>query len=357
MLGYAGTYAPRSTGMVFFLMLSVLLLSPRRTVAETIIVVLIFAALALSHGFTCMVVIPALVLLSIYRRDGRFVALFIVLFGTWYLYQAFAAMEVGVHQWWNVPFFDIFLLTEAERYQLASVTARAVNRYALLSYLVLYLSLFVASAFLFFRGKINVEHKKYVIALLCWAVGVGLMTVMKYGGEGPYRLYLFCLLPLAAIIVLSFYGRKLLAALIPLCAVIFLFANYSGDSGYQQVQTSELRGAEFMAVEVAAEVYGGGWYYGSDPGLFLHYNPELSGEVFNPTWHGPKLPEDVDLSSIHRFRHIIISRKATDGIVYNWGEDPYALWPQTEVGKRADLLYNNGYFQLYDNNLYMEYRK
>lgn len=359
MVGYAGTYSPRSLGILLYLLPFMLLLVPRGNVAERLAAMLGFAALVIAHGFTTVALIAGLAFLVAIRRQGQltFLLLFTVMFGLWYLYQANLALAHGVQSWWSKPLFDIFKLAEGERYTLASVPARAVNRYSQLGYLALWVLLVAGSTVVLLRRWQDKEHRKKLLPFFAWSFGLALMTLLNYGGEGPYRLYLFTLLPAAAIVVLSLTWRPVLVATMVLMVALSPLANYSGDAGYGQVLASELRGVEFFTLRVRPPQFSGGYFYGTDPGLMYYYDPNISAEVFNPGFHGPKSPEKVDPAIINPFHWIIISRQATQSIVYGWGQDPYAAWPETPVGRGADLTYDNGGFRIYVNTAYMQFRE
>ncbi|MBI4333637.1 MAG: hypothetical protein HY673_20425 [Chloroflexi bacterium] len=358
MVGYAGSASPRSLGIALFLLLSVLLLTSRGNVAERLLAIPAFGALVITHGYTSVALLAGLTLLLVIRRQNvfTFLLLFVVMFGMWYLYQANQALSLGAHQWWSKPFFDIFNLAQGERYTLASVAARAANRYSQLGYLVLWVSLVAASAVVFVIRWRDREHRNKLLPFFGWSFGMVMMTALNYGGEGTYRLYLFTLLPAATILVLSLAWRPLLVAAM-VVTVALSPLNYSGDAGYGQVLASEIKGIEFFTRQVSPPQFSGGYFYGTDPGLMYYYDPNISAEAFNPGFHGPKSPDKVDPAIINPFRWIIISRQATQSIVYGWGRNPYDAWPETPVGRGANLTYDNGGFRIYMNTAYMQFRE
>lgn len=347
----AGGYKANSLAMILYLSLLLLLIVPRRTPAEVIAATVLFCALVFTHGFATLPVLAALIALAIYRRETRLITLFIVIFFSWYVYRASIAMAWGTRSFWTIPFKEIFLITQAERYQLPSVTARAVNRYSELGYLATYCLLIAGSFILLLRQKITGQHRKQVITAFFWLIGVASVIVLNYGGEGSYRLYLFCLVPAACIIAMSFSSKKLIIAVICLLIALSPLANHAVDAAYRQVRTTELKGSEFFALNIKPWH---SYYYGGDPALVNHYQPAYYQGVafFAPSWMPARTPDQVDLSFMDTHcQYVIISSDGTDHVVFGWGVDPYASWPEkSEVGKRADLLYNNGYFQVYWNS-------
>lgn len=339
-------YAPRSLAMGLYLLLFMLLLTPRRTAAEVIIAVLLFSVLVLTHGFTSLTVFPALILLSIYRKETRFIALFIVIFGAWYLYQASGAIEVGLRSIAK-PMQMILFHLQTEQYQVAASTARLACRYSMLSYVALYVVLVSGSAILLLARRITGQRRKQVISLFCWAIGVSLL-LLGGGGEVTLRLYLFNVVPASCIVVLSFSRRRMLIPLMCLFVGLNPFANYSLEAAWGQVLTTELKGTEFLALKVKpVERY----FYAGPGQLTLYSDPNLV--VQHSAWlplHslGPKKQEIRVLNSL---KHVILGKMGNDSILAAWQEDPFAAWPQGESGGRADLIYNNGYFQIYENHL------
>jgi hypothetical protein len=135
-------------------------------------------------------------------------------------------------------------------------------------------------------------------------------------------------------------------ALMCLFVALNPLANYSGEASWPQVLTTELKGTQFFALKVKPEER---YFYGVGGTLVLYHNPNLTvafSPVVPPLAQGPG---KADISVLNDLHYVIISRQGSDSPIFAWGEDPYAAWPQTEAGKRADLIYNNGYFQIYEN--------
>lgn len=342
-------YAPNSVGIILYLLLFMLLLTLRRTVAESVMAVLIFATLIITHGFTALAVFPALIALAIYRKEPRFIALFIAMFGAWYIYQASAAMEAGIPEFLTYPFKQIFWATDIERYQVASPMVRAVARYSTLSRPALYGIFMVGSIILLLRRKITGQRRKQVISIFCWLIGTSLVIFLGYGGELA-RGYVFSVVAAACVIALSFSSRKLLVPLMCLLVVLFPLANYAAITSWGQVLTTQLEGSKFLALEVSPQSR----YFSDFEGTIMiarYYNPaQMEVSAMCPEYL-VKLPSEVRLSLLDEQRYVVISKQGSDRQMISWGEDPYAAWTQTEAGQRADLIYNNGYFQIYQNHL------
>lgn len=348
---FMSDYTSYTLGMLLYLVLFMLLIAPRRTVAESVAVIFVFAALVITHGLTSLAVIPGLLLLSIYRKEPRFIALFAVVFGAWFMYQAATAMELGIKQWLAQPLFNIFEISQVERYQVPAAVGRAITRYSQLGYLALYGALVTGGAILLLKRRLTGQVRKQVICLFCWSIGVALLIFSGYG-QASYRTYLFILIAAVCITVLSFSSRKLTQALIIavmcLCITFCLPANYGGDAAFGQVLTSELKGAQFMALKVKPEHP---FYCGYNPCLFYYYDTNLMVVSVSSPEYLARWPGEVDLSVLDKLPYVIISKQGTAYLLFSWGEDPYATWPQTEAGRKANLIYNNGYYQIYQDRL------
>jgi hypothetical protein len=347
---FAGFYYPRLPATIFFLLLFMLLVSPRKSAAETVLVILMFGVLVLTHGLTSVAVLPGLVLLAIYRRETRFVLLFIVIFGAWYVYQATTAMEAGIEAF-LAPLRNVIEIAQIERYQEASAVGRYFARYSQLGYVALYGLFMLGSIVLLLRHKITGERRKQVMAILAWIIGVGLVVFWGHG-QAASRVYIYCLVPMVSIVALLFYRRRLLVPLMCLFVVLSLFANYTTLAGFGQVTTSGLKGAQFFALEVEPQER---YFAHFNAKLTLYYDPTLIGVPITPSKDFITKLEDGDVSPLDDYRYVVFSKMASDEVRFEWGEDPYLAWPQTEGGRRADLIYDNGDFQIYENPPVYEY--
>ena len=349
----AAGYKAHSLAMILYISLLLLLVIPRKTVAEVVLATILFSTLVFTHAFATLPTLAAIIVLAIYRRNPSLIALFIVIFLSWYLNVAFIAMEHGIRAFWTIPFKELFMVAEESRYQLPSVMARAVNRYAELASLALYVFLVAGSFIVLLRRKIAENYRKYAITAFVWLFGVAILIALNYGGEGSYRLYLFCLLPSACIIALLISKKLLLIPVMCLMVALFPFSNHRVDAAYRQVRTTELKGSEFFAMNIQPWH---SYYYGGDPALVNYYQPTFYEDdaiaMFAPSWLPAKMPGDVDLSYIDTHcQYVLISRDGTDHVEFGWGVDPYTEWPEkSEVGRRSDRLYDNGDFQIYWNS-------
>ena len=147
--------------------------------------------------------------------------------------------------------------------------------------------------------------------------------------------------------------------LMVLFAALHLPSNYYGESQWGQVQTSVLKGTEFVISkvkppqgEIIFQAYG--------PQIFLYYDSDIY------TTH--VLPDPADLymlfqtrraegstiyekpiNTLDRLGYVCVSRQG--GYLTHLGLDA-RVWHQTKAGGEANLIYNNGSLQIYDNYMW-----
>ena len=347
-------YAPRTLGLMLYLLLFMLLLTPRKTTGESIAAILTFSAIVLTHPIAIWHALLGLVLLSVYRREWRFVPLFIVISGAWYMYQVPSAIEPGITGWLLTPLQGVFRALNPTTSGLPVITARQVARYSMVSLGVLYSGFMMGSLILLLRQRITGQRRKQVIFLFAWMAGAALV-VLSGIVESVWRTFIFLLVPMTSIIALSFASRRLTAALVVamvLSSVLSIGASYAGEAAWGQVLTSELRGAQFITNNYKAVPGGTLVYYDGNMQFIYYYDPNTVMTIgFRITEAHQKSPTEIDFSWMDTAHYVIVSEDSTAISLAGWGADPSADWVQTEGGRRADLIYNNGYFQIYENHL------
>ena len=355
---FAGLYYPRAYAMILFLLLFMLLLVPRRTATETVMMILMFGTAVMMHGLVTLALIPGVVVLAVYRRDFRFVTLFIVILLAWNIYQAPLVVKSGIISLLHNPFLSIFSLADIERYQQPALMSTIVARYTRIPYAISYIALMVGCTILLIRS-IKGERKKQVISLYVFAIGVLAITVLGTG-ESIWRAYIYDIVPALAIVALLLPRRKIMTALTIALMCLFTFlhlpANYSGESQWGQIQSYQLKGTEFFATrvklspgEILFQPYGGElfWYYNSSlaQSLPLPDSAALMYTFYKSRETRPYLVEPTN--TLDRIAYVVISRHGAYLSQFDLRD-----WPQTEAGGKANLIYNNGGLQIYDNYMW-----
>ena len=345
-------YAPNALGAMLYLVIMIFLIFWKSTKANISIIILLLGTLAMTHGLSLLATAAGLVILAIYKRKTIFIvitALFILGFAGWMMYAARQAVGISLTALLDFPLFHLRQATEMARYTLPSATARAVARYAQLSYVAIWGIPVIISVVLLLRRRITGKLRQQVLPFIFFAIGPALLVFLNYG-QMLYRVYVFCLIPVVCIIVLSLAGRRLARVLmiVLICVLPFinLLATYAVDVSWPQVLTTELRGGRFFALEVEPKP--------TDKYFCPNYNPVF---YYNSKWQEahisipPDINEKIDISFLDKQNYVILSRQASNTMNFERGEDLYSTWPQTEAGEKTDLIYDNGSYQIYRNRL------
>lgn len=354
---FAGLYYPRMYAIVLFLLLFMLLLVPRRTSAEMAMVILMFFAAMIFHGLVALALIPGVVGVAVYRRNYMLVASLAVIYIAWNTYVTPLVIVRGIGSL-GQPFYNIFQLAKVEHYQQPALTSTLVSRYTLIPYAVSYIMLMIVSAVLLIN-HIKGERKKQVISLYLFAIGVLGITVLGFG-ESVLRAYIYAIVPALAIVMLSLPMRKIVTALcislMCLFAILHLPANYCGESQWGQIQTYQLKAAEFFSTRITVssgellfQPYGGEifWYYNTDF-VRVSFLPDAVALLHTYNVTHEYTPYLVDpINTLDRIAYVVISRSGS----YLPQLDA-RLWPQTEAGEKSNRIYNNGGIQIYDNYMW-----
>jgi len=340
-------YTPRLLGMILLLCIFMIVIKPIKSVSENVTVMILFGALVMTHGTSSILAIVVVTLLAIYRRDLTLVIFFVVIFAAWQIYDTPLMFTSGISAIRN-SVLNIFQVTRTEMYQGVASPVSQITHYSQLSYLALY-GLSVGIIFIMLiRKKIMEQHRKYVLALFIWILGTALMLLIPSGAEVT-RTYVFLTIPLACIVCLSFINWKILMPIICILCFLFPIARYGGVVNFGQVLTTELDGADFWATRINIDaVYFTDNYF--LPSLVVHYNREMLTYNF---WDPKNIAEAVNQSpaeALDAMPYIIMSTQGNDVLTYNMKANPYTAWPNTEDGEKSNLLYNNGFFQIYQNN-------
>jgi hypothetical protein len=340
-------YTPRLLGMILLLTIFMLILNHQNNIGENIILIILFSGLVMTHGTSSIVAIFAITLLSIYKRDPILIIFFIIIFAVWQIYESPLMFQEGILAV-RKAVLDIFEVTKLENYQGAASTGRLAARYSQLSYLVIYAVSMMGIVFSLITKKIKDESRKHILALFFWIVGITANLLVGSGSEVD-RTYIFLIVPLASIVCLAFTNWKILIPIMCIFSILFPLARYSTVASWGQVLTTELKGSEFWANRDINEAYFADNY--SVPALIMHYNRKmLIYQYWTPNNIAKmgKKSDNVALDSVH---YIIMSKQGNDGLILGMKDNPYIAWLQTENGEKSNLMYNNGFFQIYQNNV------
>lgn len=330
--------------------------NPRYTVAETILVILCFAALILTHGMTSLTLVAALVVLSIYRyvrhEATPFLLLFPTLLLTWFMYQAYTAFELGVQRWWAAPWDYILRMgmrVEGLYEQTYTMAPVVIQKYSSLAYIFIY-GIFIAGAiYLLIRGRVKQDNRRWVLALLMWLIGLAMIGFIYPGREMYVRLFIFGLVPVIGVILKVFSTRRLLIPLMLICMLLILPARYGLEAFWGQMPSSELAGTRFFGTYYDVSSYSGPgepwvYYREGDIGALAFYNPDLrSSPIWNPRGRASYPTPDHINKAPYKPYYVLGGRRGAQGAE----ADIVRGWVQSGGADEAALIYNNGNFKIY----------
>jgi len=345
-LSFSGFYYPRLIAVMFFLIILMISLTPKTTISQSIVVIILSIALIISHGEIAIATMLGLILLSLYRHEYGLALIFIVILGAWYIFEASASLDYGIKYLLNF-FRDAVSMTETQRYDTPfTSTGRLVARYSQLLNMVLIGIFTIYSLLLLLWHKIEQQNAGKVKALFAWGIGVALFVVFGMT-QAITRTYITCIVPAVAIIIVSFPIKKLLVTLMCVFICLSLFVNYASLAGFGQVSTASLSGAKFFALQMKPNNY----FSLFDSKESLYFDPDLMIiTASNPPNTGAVSLHTADISNLDKYHYVVVSQDYSNALISAWGQDPYSIWSQIGVGKLSNFLYNNGLFQIYQNN-------
>jgi hypothetical protein len=306
---------------------------------------LFFTSLILLHGFTSLAVILGLFSLSVYRRLNHekppLIISFSVLFLTWYVYQAYRALVLGIRNWLTAP-WDYIVTGGTHLEGLYNPTYKfpsaIITHYSQIFYIITYgiLSI-IASVYILRNKKILKERMQQVIPPLVWIIGVFFILFTIPSRETYIRLFMLLLVPMIFTIIGTFTSHKLLITLLLLCSAFILPARYGLEGCFGQVLTTELVGAQFFGYHRGAvEPY---YFYdgGEAHKVLVFSNPDA---ITWPKRWSVSLTEDIPFVLNHA-SYVLGGKQGGQTVINNWIE--------AGGGKEAMLVYNNGDFRIYKN--------
>jgi hypothetical protein len=352
-------YGNNAVGMLFYLLLFMMLLKPKNSADENLVVFILFGGLIMMHSLASLAALGGLIALSVYRKETRLVLPSAVLFAMWYLYVAFIAAGTQARLWLADPLRDILELARIERYQEESVLARTVARYSQLSYVALYAVLTSLSMLLVFRRRPPVEHRRQVTSILMWMLGSSLVLFSGYG-QILARGYVFAVVPAVCVAVLALsrhvLAKALLVGAMLVTVALSLPANFGAEASWAQVLTTELKGSMFFAIRVHPQPTDS--YFQQFPNganLILAYDSSLfrvrhlEHATIVQMLKLRAIPAAKAVSALDDVTYVILSRSGRNAMNFRLGGDPYAAWPESAGGRQADQIYENGDYQIFRN--------
>ena len=334
-------YGAPSFAILIYLLLFMFIITFRNTIKETVPLILTFTALVITHMLTTITALSALFVQSLYKRQTKFILLFLAICAAWYIYLAPLMFEVGVKDFMaQATALEFFSFLETEKYRMGTLLTRQVVHTCRLSYLGIYATCMAIAFILYLTGRVKRENKKRLGICFAWLIGVVLLLVLRYGAaEIDDRVFVLSLIPMACIMILSF-NRKVFIALMILLIVLHIPAHY-GTECFGMARTTELEGAEFFAMKISGhdEPYS----YRFHP-YVRYYDPE---KVLMP-WKSFTGSHQPDISKMDPATYIANSNESHYFMLYCYGFDPVQVWIEQNKNNLTSF-YDNGYFKGYMN--------
>ncbi len=347
-------YLSTFLGEIMFFLAATLMIDNRRGAATTILLIVLAFALVITHPVISMALLLCAVALALTRgTSANFVLLVLALVGAWHVYAAISFTDYFLNYFLGTMWRPLV----AEQFQASSYetvgpisAARLASRYSGMAFFGLYAALGLWSLVWLVRHRRDGARAPLVgrallmaAALSPIAVGIGL------GAEGLARTLVLGGLWIVLAFVLTRPVRVVPAALVVALPVMLLFAQYSLEGIWPYVGSSSLRGADFVATRLERPPPSFFAYHGVHD-LVTYYNPEYLPAPSVDSWSVTDLSlQGARASQLERVPYLLFNRQGHDTMRWVWGYDPFWSWRQTSGARTADLIYDNGRFEIYRN--------
>ncbi len=349
-------YSPQSYAYIAFLYLVMLMITFGDFFRTRLMIILIFIMLTISHLLYCAI---SLALSSVHLLREKRLKLTILMFAVfvaWYAYLAPVAFKMGVFRFIETGVnLDITIFSQIEKYTPNTPMKKQVDFFRF-SYLFIFAVCLAISGIIYRYGQIENDKKNLIKTCFYWLIVIALFGLSKYGEESFERAYLFSIIPIVSIIVLSFsnLNKKFLAILMVLLTSIHIPAHY-GSEGFMATRTSELRGAEFLASKVdllslntpPLGVQKGVYIYPSVGGRYVSFYNQSAITVKSRDMEFVETP-----NYINKLRYIVWGIHSSNLLIYYSGEDSIQQWIDlNENNVNITKIYNNGGLNIYENRV------
>ena len=257
----------------------------------------------------------------------------------WYIYLAPVMFESGIREFINqVMRPGILDFLDTNKYTQGELLTRQITHYSRLSYVIIYAIFMILAVALYLIRKIKKENKESIKLCYSWLLGVLALFLLRYGAsEIDDRIYLFSLVPMILILILSF-NNKILIILTMLLIIPHIPAHY-GNESFDQTLTTELSGAKFFAENIPGSTGSYSYFYST---YIQFYDPKK----ISMRWQSFSGMYKPNISSIDSSAYIVNSRGSYNFMTYSYGFDPVQLWISANQDN-INLFYDNGYFKNY----------
>lgn len=338
-------YGPPSLGYILYLLffVPISLLYRQKNMTNAILSIVIYGATVVTHMLTSIALVLSLLfsirtMNTIFKYRLRLMTLLVVIFIGWYIYVAVLMFNVGVKDFVRqIILGEMLSVFESEKYNSGESLMRQIIHFTRISYLGTYGIFVMLAAYYYIRNDVIEKYKELLKLCFYWLTGLATLLIFRYGAEIDDRVYIYSLLPMSLIIIMTF-NKKIVSILAILLMILHIPAHY-GTESFDMIYTSELKGSEFIASKIGN--YDSVNYYYP---LLRFYNPELritaKGFV-----SGIYSPNNVSLDSSN---YVIHSVEINNQLMYVYGTDEINNWINESYDSPM-LFYDNGYYRIYKN--------
>lgn len=347
-------YSPNLlSGLGYILLFWVFLYSQKRyNIEQSILLILVFFSVIITHLLTTIVLISSFVStrsIAILHNKRYFISmtLIFVFFLSWYMYLAPIMFEYGImeliNQTVDLDFFNYFQSTKYSSTTNILLTRR-LSRYFVLSYPTIFLGCMIASTIYYFLGKVEGNDKEKFKFCLYWIIGILMLLPLRYGYEMDERIYTYSLIPMICILIISFkFNKNFLSAICIICIIMHIPASYAGESSLQTF-SSDLNGGKFFAnyAQISSPFF---VHVGGDRYIIFHDPANVTNILhhrkdfvrWNPT-----------TSALEEALYVIDSKHTNNILIYFFSSNFVREWLQE---KQLDIIYTNGDYKIHYNRI------
>lgn len=346
-------YSPQMLAFTQYLLLFMLITTFRNALTGILVTILAYLALVVTHGLTNAAVLLATLMLLIWLRKNRFALLFVTVFVVWIAYLSPLSLKMGLTTLRDqVLNLDLLAFLDATGYQAAPTIAGQIGKLSRFLYPAIYALLIGAALIICFARKTDTERGRRVLPCFAWMAGVLLLLPAGTGwsSEVDWRVYVYLLLPAAAVVVIILSGslRGIMAVVMVLFISLHVPANYHTEAS-QQTFTSELRGAEFFARHVYANEPTYTSYGHSTERYIQFYDPAkltYQWRAIKRTDQAKDRVQEATASVMEECELFITNDRAHNFLMYTYSFDPAQEWLESNAAHLM-IFYDNGHYQIY----------
>lgn len=342
-------YGPQAMAYILSLVIFLFLVQFKNTAKEKVIIVLTFLSIVITHALTTIVaVLSPMIISSFYKKQSKIRLFFIVFFIGWYIYLLPAILEVGIKSFiYQIINMDFYFLKNTPTFIPITPIKTIINNFRL-SYLIIFLIYTVAVFIEYLAGYVKKENLVNIKICALWLIGISLFALYNYDSTAFVRYYIFGLVPLICIIILSFSNKYFFIPLIILLAVLHIPAHY-GDESFVMTRTSELKGSEFFSSINVSSTYT--CYHWSTQHVFF-YKPALLFESIANEEKGWKkkcifyYPISDDISILANTNYVIDTIQTDNMMKYLMNFNPISEW-LTNNRQDFSKIYTSKFYNIY----------